>query len=108
LCCHTKEAPSVAKACPVDIYFTESVTRLVGIEVIHTPGHSDGSVSFLYQSPSGRSYLFTGDTLFQSNGRWCTFVLSGIECGFRNRGKNGSMTECGGFLTDEAPQCRLV
>ncbi len=32
------------------------------IQVIHTPGHTKGSVSYLYQQ-----YLFTGDTLFKND-----------------------------------------
>lgn len=38
---------------------------LGGIRVIHTPGHTSGSVCYLLQS---RSLLFSGDTLF-SNGK---------------------------------------
>lgn len=36
----------------------------VEIGVIHTPGHTPGSVSFSIQTPEG-SLLFSGDTLFQ-------------------------------------------
>jgi hydroxyacylglutathione hydrolase len=75
LCCHAKEEPSVTKACWVDVTFTEPMTECAGIEVRHTPGHTDGSMSFLYRSPYDRTYLFTGDTLFQTNGRWDTIVF---------------------------------
>ena len=34
-----------------------------------------GSVSFVYQSPHGKTYLFTGDAFFQWNGRWATLIL---------------------------------
>ena len=34
-------------------------------EVMHTPGHTPGSVCLLV--PSGRNYLFAGDTLFQGS-----------------------------------------
>ena len=77
LCCDIKEEPSIARSCPVDITFSEQVTHFSGLEVMHTPGHTDGSISFLYRSPHGRSYLFTGDTLFQSNGNWGTIVFGG-------------------------------
>lgn len=44
----------------------EAVLKVGGLEirVIHTPGHSPGSVSFLITSGSER-ILFSGDTLFQ-------------------------------------------
>ena len=75
LCCHAKEEPSISPICPIDISFTENVTNLSGIKVIHTPGHTDGSISFINVSPLGRTYLFTGDALFQRNGVWGTIVF---------------------------------
>jgi glyoxylase-like metal-dependent hydrolase (beta-lactamase superfamily II) len=36
----------------------------IALEVIHTPGHTPGSVCFHCQSSDGRSLLFAGDTLF--------------------------------------------
>jgi len=36
----------------------------ISAQVLHTPGHTPGSVSFLVQAPSG-SVVFTGDTLFR-------------------------------------------
>ena len=44
--------------------------------MLETPGHTSGSVSFVYQSPHGKTYLFTGDTFFQWNGRWTTLILN--------------------------------
>jgi hydroxyacylglutathione hydrolase len=46
------------------------------IEVIPTPGHTDGGLSFLYNLTKGKSILFTGDTLFQSNSKWSTLVYT--------------------------------
>jgi len=51
------------------------ISPRISLEVIHTPGHTNGSMSFLIKSPntdankgteekSQVSYLFTGDTLF--------------------------------------------
>ena len=51
--------------------------RIEDVPIIHTPGHTDGSVCFFYRSPSGKSYLFTGDTIFQWDGEWSTLVLPG-------------------------------
>ncbi len=44
----------------------EAAVGATGFElsVIHTPGHTPGSVSFLLQTPEGR-VAFTGDTLFR-------------------------------------------
>ncbi len=77
LCCHKLEKPAISPSCPVDIEFSEGNTNLANIEVLHTPGHTVGSVSFLYDSPSVHKYLFTGDTLFQSHEEWQTLVFSG-------------------------------
>lgn len=70
LCCHILEEANISSSCPVDVKFSESETQLAGIEVIHTLGHTNGSITFLYKSPFGRQYLFTGDTLFNSNGNF--------------------------------------
>lgn len=41
------------------------------LEVLHTPGHTPGSVSFALGSPDGSLVLLTGDTLFAGSiGRW--------------------------------------
>lgn len=76
LCCSALEAPIIGKDAPVDITFGVSDHHLGDIEIIHTPGHTDGSICFFYTSPHGKSYLFTGDTIFQWDAKWATFVLS--------------------------------
>ena len=73
--CSSVEAPVVGSDAPVDVIFEEGHRSLEDIEILHTPGHTDGSICFFYRSPTGKSYLFTGDTLFQWNGRWATLVL---------------------------------
>ena len=75
LCCSAGEAPFVGQDAPVDVIFEKGDSLLEDIDVIHTPGHTDGSICFFYRSPIGKSYLFTGDTVFQWNGRWATLVL---------------------------------
>lgn len=41
------------------------------LEVLHTPGHTPGSVTFALGSPDGSLMLLTGDTLFAGSiGRW--------------------------------------
>lgn len=44
------------------------------LDIIHTPGHTPGSVTLRYESPHGKSYLFTGDTIVPVSGRWVTAV----------------------------------
>jgi hydroxyacylglutathione hydrolase len=75
LCCHRLEEKAVSKACPVDLTFQTRQIHLGDIEVIPTPGHTDGSTCFLFKSPHGKTYLFTGDTIFPSNNSWETFVM---------------------------------
>jgi glyoxylase-like metal-dependent hydrolase (beta-lactamase superfamily II) len=49
-----------------------------GVEVIPTPGHSDGSTCYLVTGVDGEKYLFTGDTMFPSgDGTWATFLVPG-------------------------------
>jgi hydroxyacylglutathione hydrolase len=47
------------------------------MEVLPTPGHTPGSVCFLASSADGKTYLFTGDTLFLNKGAWDTRVNAG-------------------------------
>jgi glyoxylase-like metal-dependent hydrolase (beta-lactamase superfamily II) len=46
----------------------------IGLQVIHTPGHSPGSVSLYWPSEKA---LFTGDTVFKDGG---TNRPSGRRC----------------------------
>ncbi len=52
---------------------------LDGIDVMHTPGHTPGSIVLRYESPHGKSYLFTGDTIVPNAGNWATGVYPEIE-----------------------------
>ena len=61
-----------------------------GVEVIPTPGHTDGSVCFLVRSAHGKTYLFTGDTIYQENGAWETRV-NGYAGGSRSDLRNSLM-----------------
>ena len=75
LCCSALEAPAVARDAVVDVIFEMDDGSLEDIEIIHTPGHTDGSICFFYRTPTGKSYLFSGDTIFQWNAKWATLVL---------------------------------
>jgi hydroxyacylglutathione hydrolase len=49
-----------------------------GVDVIPTPGHSDGSTCYLVAGVGGETYLFTGDTMFPTgSGTWATFLVPG-------------------------------
>ena len=74
LCCHRLEEPSISKVTSVDCLFDKRGALLKDIEVIPTPGHTDGSVCFLVRSVHGKTYLFTGDTIYLENGVWDTRV----------------------------------
>lgn len=74
LCCHKLEEEAIRAACPVDLTFENREFHLGDIEVIPTPGHTEGSACFMYKSPHGHTYLFTGDTIFLRNDSWGTFV----------------------------------
>lgn len=73
--CSAIEAPFVSVHGKPDLLFGPSDDRIEDVGIIHTPGHTDGSVCFFYRSPYGGSYLFSGDTIFQWDGEWSTLVL---------------------------------
>jgi len=75
LCCHWLEEETVRKVTPVDCIFDKREVRLSNIEVIPTPGHTNGSVCFLVRSAHEKTYLFSGDTVYLNNGAWDTFVM---------------------------------
>jgi hydroxyacylglutathione hydrolase len=74
LCAGSLEVPFVETS--VDVTFSTRQSHSSNIEIIPTPGHTDGGLCFYYESPIGLRYLFTGDSLFQSNARWDTLVFS--------------------------------
>jgi glyoxylase-like metal-dependent hydrolase (beta-lactamase superfamily II) len=98
LCCHRLEEEGVRGVSPVDCIFDKREAQLGNIEVIPTPGHTDGSVCFLVSSPYGRRYLFTGDTVFLNNGAWDTFVME------RAGGTKSDLTDSLMLLRDLAPE----
>ncbi len=74
LCSGVLEEPFIKST--VDVTFSARQSHSSNIEIIPTPGHTDGGLCFYYESPIGLKYIFTGDTLFQSDGRWRTLVIS--------------------------------
>ncbi|MDE2971742.1 MAG: MBL fold metallo-hydrolase [Acidobacteriota bacterium] len=75
--CSAVEAPFVGRHGEPDLLFEAGADRIEDVAITHTPGHTDGSICFSYRSPHGKSYLFSGDTIFQWDGEWSTLVLPG-------------------------------
>lgn len=73
--CSVIEAPFVAPHGEPDLLFGTGDDRIEDVTILRTPGHTAGSVCFFYRSPHGKSYLFSGDTIFLWNGIWSTLVL---------------------------------
>jgi len=108
--CSVIEAPFVSEHGDVDLEFGEGDDCIEDIDIIRTPGHTDGSICFFYRSPHGKAYLFSGDTIFQWNGEWSTFVLpeaGGSEASLAEslkklRGYSPDMVMSSGYVGDVA------
>ena len=76
LCCHALVAPYFGDSFAADIYFSnpDRETHSGNIEVIHTPGHTNNNVCYSYRSPTGKTYLFTGDVIYLDHGEWKTLI----------------------------------
>ncbi len=79
LCCDALVKPYFKDSISADIYFSKQDQEIHSnnIEVIHTKGHTNNSVCYLYKSPHGKNYLFVGDTIYLDNGKWNAFVFQG-------------------------------
>jgi hydroxyacylglutathione hydrolase len=75
---HAAEAQAVERKAGVapDRTFAAAETHFEALEVLPLPGHTVGSTAFLYRSPHGRRYLFTGDTVGRDDqGVWSAGLL---------------------------------
>jgi len=79
LVCHEFERKFAEKYCNVDISINESTFHSSGLKISHTPGHTNGSISFIYNSPFGQRYLFTGDTVFYAKNKWNSLIFPGHD-----------------------------
>ena len=77
LACSAGEASAVAEHAAVDLIVDPDCDEsdLDGLEILATPGHTAGDISFRYRSPHGKTYLFTGDVVFPDRGGWGVFVF---------------------------------
>ena len=77
---HAAEKTSWSAVRAPDEVYDRRELHLGNIEVIPTPGHSEGSTCFMVASPTGKNYLFTGDTLFLgSDNRWRAGFIEGVH-----------------------------
>ncbi|MUM17624.1 MBL fold metallo-hydrolase [Mycobacterium sp. CBMA271] len=73
-----KEQTEIGEHAELDVATDERHVDTNGVEVIPTPGHSRGSTSYLVTGAGGDKYLFTGDTMFPTEGgSWSTFLVPG-------------------------------
>ena len=80
LVCHENERRSVSEACEVAETFAERHMLDDDFEVIPTSGHTSGATAFLWDSGQHRC-LFTGDTIYLSDGDWIAAVLESSDRG---------------------------
>lgn len=72
----TVERDDIAKFAEPDVLHDERTTGPGGVEVVPTPGHSPGSISYVVTGVGGERYLFTGDTVFvDGGGEWRAGLL---------------------------------
>lgn len=77
---HERERDEFARIRTPDRLFDRREVLLDNIEVIPTPGHTPGSTCFLVASPTGKRYLFTGDTLYRGDdGTWKPGYIDGMS-----------------------------
>jgi glyoxylase-like metal-dependent hydrolase (beta-lactamase superfamily II) len=75
---HERERRSVARTLHVRGTFSRRHVLDGDLEVIPTPGHTPGATAYLWDSGEHR-FLFTGDTIYLSDGEWVAAVLGSSE-----------------------------
>lgn len=80
LAIHIDEAAECSKIRTPDRVYRHRETHHGNIGIIPVPGHSPGSTCFMVSSPTGKKYLFTGDTLyFDSHHGWRAGFIEGLH-----------------------------
>lgn len=76
-CCHSADSElAQQKGPPVDVVFDIGIEGVPDVAVLPTPGHTFGSACFLYSSPHGATYLFTGGTIVPGQDGWISQAFS--------------------------------
>jgi glyoxylase-like metal-dependent hydrolase (beta-lactamase superfamily II) len=74
------EQARIGRYARVDVPLAARAMDSNGVEVLPTPGHSPGSTCYLVPGAAGRTYLFTGDTIFLgADGSWSTYLAAGVS-----------------------------
>jgi len=71
----TLESPAVSEVCRVDTAFDNTDGSIGNVDVLFTPGHTQGGISCLYTSPSEEVYLFSGDTIIPVRDQWISQIV---------------------------------
>jgi glyoxylase-like metal-dependent hydrolase (beta-lactamase superfamily II) len=77
---HENERGSVARSMSVRATFSKRHLLDGDFEAIPTPGHTSGATAYLWDSGEHR-LLFTGDTIYLSEGEWVAAVLGSSDRG---------------------------
>ena len=75
---HERDRPRVAEDLRVRGTFSRRHTLDDDLEVIPTPGHTEGATAYLWDSGTER-ILFTGDTVYLREGEWAAAVLASSD-----------------------------
>ena len=75
---HENDREQTAERRSVAATFSDRHTLAGDFEVIPTPGHTAGATAYLWDSGRHR-VLFTGDTIYVSNGEWVAAVLESSD-----------------------------
>jgi glyoxylase-like metal-dependent hydrolase (beta-lactamase superfamily II) len=75
---HENDRAEAAQRTEVGGTFSDRHTLDGNFEIIPTPGHTPGATAYLWDSGQ-RRLLFTGDTIYLSNGEWVAAVLESSD-----------------------------
>ncbi|WP_338395223.1 MBL fold metallo-hydrolase [Fulvitalea axinellae] len=76
LCCHRNCAPYLEGIAQADTLFDKDTSLPGGLRILETPGHTNSNVCYFYESPYGKNYLFSGDTIYLDKGEWNYLIMN--------------------------------
>ena len=75
---HERDREQTARWADVSATFSDRQTLDGDFELIPTPGHTPGATAYVWDSGQHR-FLFTGDTVYLSDGEWVAAVLDSSD-----------------------------